>query len=80
MKLQLTQYLKLNLIRLTILQQRLLNALMYIDILINLQGVKRESENIRVKDDVGETMNRSIGLWSSMMMSLGNRTSFNVNN
>jgi len=34
---------------------------------------------IRVKDDVTDSLSRSMGLWNSMMMTLSNRTSVNVN-
>ncbi len=34
---------------------------------------------VKVKDDVTDSLGRSMGLWNSMMMSLSNRTSFNVN-
>lgn len=53
------------------------NSLMKITQALN--STKADRSSIKVKDDVSDTMSRSLNLWNSMMFSLSNRTSFNPN-
>ena len=35
-------------------------------------------KEVKVQNEVGESVNKSVNLWNSMMLSLNNRTSLNM--